>query len=248
MTAVWEHSPQKEGSLLILLALADFAHDDGAGAFPSIKTLAHKARMSERNAQYCLRRLEAAGEIEKQGFHTSGATIWRVVLPVQGGANIAGANIAPGAIDDTLGVQVMHRGGATSCTLTVNEPLGEPLDTPLPPKRGEYSQAFEQFWTKYPKVLNSSKKKAAQVWERMKPDKRAAAMAGLDKYLASEGWQRGFAPHTTTYLRGELWDSDPPAARMNGHGAPVDEGKLAEIDSRLAALSYQGVVEEIPRP
>lgn len=92
MTAVWEHSSQKEGSLLVLLALADCAHDDGSMAFPSVKTLAHKARMSERNARYCLRALEASGEIIPEGHHISGTTVYRIALPLKE----LGGQILPG--------------------------------------------------------------------------------------------------------------------------------------------------------
>jgi hypothetical protein len=96
MTAVWEHSSQKEGALLVLLALADCAHDDGTMAFPSVKTLAEKARMSERNARYCLRNLEQSGEIVREGRHRSGTTVYRIVLPSKEGQELPGANFAGG--------------------------------------------------------------------------------------------------------------------------------------------------------
>jgi hypothetical protein len=125
MTAVWEHSTQKEGSLLILLALADFAHDDGSGAFPSVATLAKKARMSERNTQYCLRRLEQAGEIVREGTHHSGAVIWRLVLPSIRGANIAGVQDLQGCNLEQGGVQFATQRGAMVAPkplVTVKEP------------------------------------------------------------------------------------------------------------------------------
>jgi Helix-turn-helix domain len=62
MTKVWDNSRQKEGTLLVLLAIADFANDDGL-AYPSMKTIAKKARMTIRNAQLAVRRLERAGEL-----------------------------------------------------------------------------------------------------------------------------------------------------------------------------------------
>jgi len=62
MTWVWEHSTHKEGSLLVLLAIADIADDEGK-AWPSIARIAAKARLSERQTQYILRRLETSGEL-----------------------------------------------------------------------------------------------------------------------------------------------------------------------------------------
>lgn len=62
MSLVWEHSKQQGSALLVLLAIADFADDDG-WAYPSIERLARKARMSTRNVRYVLRDLEASGEL-----------------------------------------------------------------------------------------------------------------------------------------------------------------------------------------
>lgn len=63
MTAVWEHSQHKGASLLLLLAIADHAHDDGGGAFPAVGKLAQKIRMSARQVQRILHLLEASGEL-----------------------------------------------------------------------------------------------------------------------------------------------------------------------------------------
>lgn len=65
ITHVWEHSQQRGSALLMLLAIADNANEDGE-AWPSIPTLAHKCRMTERNAQMLIHRLEAAGELTVQ--------------------------------------------------------------------------------------------------------------------------------------------------------------------------------------
>jgi hypothetical protein len=63
MSRVWEHSKQKEGALIVLLAIADFA-DDGGHAFPSIPILAKKARLSDRQTQRLVEKLEAEGELK----------------------------------------------------------------------------------------------------------------------------------------------------------------------------------------
>lgn len=51
MSLVWKKSRHKGSALLWLLCIADFAHDDGAGAWPSIQTQAEKTRLSTRNVQ-----------------------------------------------------------------------------------------------------------------------------------------------------------------------------------------------------
>jgi len=62
MTRVWEYSKHKGNALLILLAIADFADDYGA-AFPSIKKLAEKARISERQTIRIIKKLEDSKEL-----------------------------------------------------------------------------------------------------------------------------------------------------------------------------------------
>jgi hypothetical protein len=63
MTRVWKHSKAKGSALLLLLAIADYAHDDGTGAYPGMKTLAAKTRMSERNVRYMVQELVGMGEL-----------------------------------------------------------------------------------------------------------------------------------------------------------------------------------------
>ncbi len=62
MTKVWETSPQRGAALLCLLALADFANDEGI-CFPLVPTLAHKIRLEERATQKWVSRLHSQGEI-----------------------------------------------------------------------------------------------------------------------------------------------------------------------------------------
>src|SRR5277367_5324791 len=54
---VTEHSKHKGSYLLTLIMIANHAHADGTGAWPSIATLAKETRMSERGVQYCLQKL-----------------------------------------------------------------------------------------------------------------------------------------------------------------------------------------------
>jgi hypothetical protein len=63
MSAVWENSKQHQGSLLVLLAIADYAHEDGSGAYPAIETLARKSRLSLRQTRRAIQTLVQAGEL-----------------------------------------------------------------------------------------------------------------------------------------------------------------------------------------
>jgi hypothetical protein len=58
MTAVWDSGAYEGGTLLVLLAFADWSKDDGTKIFPKIEQIMVKARLSERGARDCIRRLE----------------------------------------------------------------------------------------------------------------------------------------------------------------------------------------------
>jgi hypothetical protein len=63
MSAIWERGPVKQSERFVLLALADYANDDGE-CWPSIAGIARKTCLSERGVQTIIRRLEADGWLE----------------------------------------------------------------------------------------------------------------------------------------------------------------------------------------
>lgn len=80
MARVWEFSQHKGNDLLMLLAIADFADDDGK-AYPSVNTLAEKCRMLGRGANKVLAALRASGELEiRQNEGPKGTNLYRIVL------------------------------------------------------------------------------------------------------------------------------------------------------------------------
>lgn len=60
---VWEFSRAKGSELLVMLCYADYAHDDGTGACPSLKTLMAKTRLTRNGVREVRDRLVAKGEI-----------------------------------------------------------------------------------------------------------------------------------------------------------------------------------------
>lgn len=136
MTAVWDHSSHKGSNLLALLALADFAHDDGSNIYPSVATLCAKTRLSERAVQYILRALIASGELVADGKHASGTVAYRIDLErLWGGAKIAGARIAGAKIAPP---QNPVAGGATRRTLGVQPVAPDPLVIHQEPSGDDY--------------------------------------------------------------------------------------------------------------
>lgn len=63
----------------MLIALADYAHDDGTKAFPAIDTLAAHSRLSRRGVQAALRKLEQDGHIIRTGQTKTGTHVYSIV-------------------------------------------------------------------------------------------------------------------------------------------------------------------------
>jgi hypothetical protein len=85
MTHVWETSQHKHSTLLVLLAIADYANDAGQ-AWPSIDSLARKARTSRRQVIDIIKRLEAGGEL---GVAVGASPFGTNIYTISGGAENA---------------------------------------------------------------------------------------------------------------------------------------------------------------
>jgi len=111
MTAVFDRYPNGGGEMLLALALADHASDDGTRVYPSVKALAEKTRQSERTVQYQLRRMQEAGWLVLVSAGNGGrsmASEYRISPDWIKGAEIApfkkgASDDIKGATDDTKG-------------------------------------------------------------------------------------------------------------------------------------------------
>jgi hypothetical protein len=84
MDRIWENSPHSGSTLLVLLALADHANDEGV-CWPSIPRIAKRARISERQTVRALADLQASGELQvlERGGGKGKSNVYRVT-PVSG--------------------------------------------------------------------------------------------------------------------------------------------------------------------
>ena len=63
MTHVWNNSKQKGSRLLMLLAIADYANEEGS-AYPGLESLARKTRQTKRNAIRIIEKIVEDEELE----------------------------------------------------------------------------------------------------------------------------------------------------------------------------------------
>jgi hypothetical protein len=94
------------------MSIANHAKADGTGSWPSVKTIAKEARLSEREVQYAAAELKKLGELTVQiGAGPKGVNMYS--LPKIGISSI-GAKFAPGAQDVVGGCtdppKVVHTG------------------------------------------------------------------------------------------------------------------------------------------
>lgn len=71
MNAIWQEAEYGGNTLLTLLALADWANDDGV-CWPNIEQLAKKCRQSVRSAQYAIKQFITDGILEAEVVHGKG--------------------------------------------------------------------------------------------------------------------------------------------------------------------------------
>lgn len=75
MTAVFDRYPNGGSEMLLALALADHANDDGTRIYPGIKHLAEKTRQTERNVQKLLRKMQDMGWLIAVGYTNGGRSL-----------------------------------------------------------------------------------------------------------------------------------------------------------------------------
>ncbi len=232
MSDVWDKFPGNGSELLAMLALADWANDDGF-CWPSIAAIARKLRLSERQAQRVIHGLIEQDFVAVVGNCDGGAPgctrQYQVqVRVIRGGMHVTGDMGVRGDMDDTGdmgdvdGCHGCRETGDMGVTQTIIEPSknhhihaharlgisGNPPPKPEPkPKPQEI--AFEQFWKAYPK--KTGKEAARKSWVKAKPPVQDVLRA-LQWQCNSEQWTKDhgqYIPNPATYLNQGRWQDEP---------------------------------------
>jgi len=218
-SAVWKQSRQKSGTLLVLLALADYTNREGF-AWPAVSTLARKVRMSKRNVQRCVRALEQAREIEvRRNQGRRGSNIYRIRL-----SNNESNNSDAHVMDDSSVAKEMSSASPTgdvSVAQSVSEPKNEP--TPIVPKGDN-----ETFWIQ---VCFDCFRHAIRP---IRPHIRRAIILALPRL------KKEYASSLLTFYRSEPLDSKKPLYNSRRHSP---ERLALDLPRQLAFA-----VEEFPPP
>lgn len=200
------------GSKITLLALADYADDDGR-SFPRVKTLAEKTSLSVRTVRDRLRKLEELGYLvtsSQERLDGSQMSNEYTLVGLYPPADLAGGG----------GAQLP--GGRQ--TLADHEPSSTPQEKP--PVAPQDDDDFEEIWSAWPR--KDSKQPAKKRWQRLSSKKRAEItpllVAHANAYRQHTPPQ--YIPYLTTWLRDEGWQN--PLAVSRERGAYKPEPKSAQ--------------------
>lgn len=238
---VWEHSGAAGNSLLVLLALADNARDDGL-CWPSLRTVAMKTRLSEDAVRRRIQRLADDGLV--------------VVTPRPGTSNLIRIAMETPSDSSTprellpLAGALPHpspssRGGTPPQAVgggTINEPSLN--------RQSALDEAFDHVWAMWPSARRGTRKKSGASFrtavkaiggQRHLPTLVSAVKRDTDVWRTWRPADLQYVPLLTTWLNQERWEAPPPLPRSD---APVAADPADEARERRAWLSRHGTTED----
>jgi len=216
MTWVWQSSPYTGERLLLHLALADFANDEGV-CFPSHHTLARKARCSTSWVSQTMKQMikdDMIEVVERAGNGRGKVGRYRLT---KGGSE--------SDLSDAIGV-----------TATANRSHLDGDDTLLM-NRHEPSNTFDALWDAYPKKV--AKGAARRAFDRLmrRPDAPTidTLIKAVERY-ASNVRDMQYCAHLATWLNSERWLDEQQVDVVVEHVDPAIESAR----SMGAAMAHAG--------
>lgn len=228
MTQVWDLDLGATETL-VMLCLADFASDDGRNCFPSLATIAHRARCTERHAMRVIQALEERGLVD--------------VARTEGRVNHYRVHVVEQASTRDTGVTRDEMSPVTSETPTRDTHVTGPV-TPMSPDPSPIHQGtttttaadrFDEFWSVYPR--REAKQAARRAWDKVT---RAVdpqhVIDGARRYRNDPNRTPQYTAHASTWLNDGRWDDDalPPRGAGSQTGADI-LGHMNALEQRLVA-------------
>lgn len=242
MNEVWTKSKMDGTALLLLLALADNANDDGH-CWPSTHYLAEKIRVSKRSVIRLVKKIEAAGElkVKREKGHSNRYQI--VVTECHQCQNVTGDT------HDTTVVTNWHHSGDTHDTTvvtpvsprtvknhqrTVREPSSkkktpQPVEIPATLQTNEFIQAWQDFTDHRKEIKAKMTPRAATMQLNKLAEQPPEIATAMIKQSIMNGWKGIF----------EL------KQRVNGNGRNGDsrmQKGINAIDQAFEEMEAQGLV------
>lgn len=255
MAAVWDRSTHSGNALLMLLAIADFADDEGR-SYPSVSTLATKCRLQLRGAQRLLAELRASGELRIElNAGPKGCNRYTVTppkplhddAPLHGGAPLhhdapmhQDAPLHDDARGDAPPCAIPLHGGAPEPSLNHQEPPSI-ARSPSRPKRKVQSEhpLFAEFYGAYPLKVN--RPAALKAFAELNPD--APTLKAMLAAIVSQGLadrcsagEARFVSHPANWLNGRRWEDQPSAPVGAAGSRPSSRRPVLDADETFEVM------------
>jgi hypothetical protein len=242
MSLVWERAPYTAGSLIVLLALADWANDEGV-AWPSMERLAQKARIDRRSAQRIVRQLERDGVLEieagggraKQHKYVLKMETAAKCRPLYASENGDISDIKTATLDPERATSDPQRATfhTETATPTSPDPLVEPSEDPSDKPSIEPSEPMPPFLSK---EFLESLKDYQQYRKEIRKPLRAIGLKKLYAQLGNLGEQRAIAAMDYSISRGWIGVFEEKNGNSNGNGATQPGTYQTAPERRDAAI------------
>lgn len=221
MARVWAESSHAGTELLMLLAIADFADDDGR-AYPAVATLAAKCRMTPRNANYILAVLQESGELEVRANQgPRGTNRYRIVFEAMAPAAESTHTNRPrgmqsdAGVKSSAGVKCISQTPAKDFTPPLQPTSDEPSlnhhEPSVPCAAVTTGDLFAKFWSAYPRKVGKDAASKAFAKRRPTPALLDLMLTAISRQRETEQWQRNrgqFIPHPSTWLNEGRWQDE----------------------------------------
>lgn len=166
MNQVWLHCHARAPAKFVCLCLADFAHDDGSGAYPSLTTIEKRTGLSRRVIPKLIHELEAGGYVT--AHRSPGRATQYVVHPTRERRALA-----------ALGNEATEVGNAMPPTrepdVATREPRSpEPPEPPREPSQPQVVAVHEELYGRRPS--HGKERWLASMEARFGPDRTELAL------------------------------------------------------------------------
>ncbi len=199
MSFVIDNSKHKGSYLLTLLMIANHAHADGTGAYPSVPTLAKETRMSERGVRYCLQVLKDSGELEVfRDAGPRGCNLYQIPMrqslpeAKNGIRQTEAPNSTPLRQDPTLLAAIAIAPEPSLTVLKENHPYVFPI-----------------FWEAYPNK-KGGELAAKSAWVKILGEHHASEILfSLQKWKQADWKNSEYVPYAEKWLLKRQWKNAP---------------------------------------
>lgn len=203
--------------------LARYADSETHKAYPSRGTLAERLHCSKASVDRAAQELVDAGAMTKQQRHNSS-----IVYTLQ----VSSPTIRGVVTGDEGGSAPVMTGVLTGDDLTITTELE-------PTKQELLNQAFNQFWSVYPKKADKplALRSFTKALDRATLD---VIIAGAERYRDDPNREPGFTKNPSTWLNADAWENGPlPSTRKKTNS----ERNIENFRAKVALLSEQPMKE-----